>query len=295
MKLSYYISALVNRRWTIGFVQGGMQSVFKDENLQVNWVKMPKDRWYADPFILDVTETEILLLVEDLAYLTNKGVISLLHINKATLEITLRKVLLELPTHLSFPNILRKDGHIYVYPESRNSKKLDLYEYHPEEETLKFVSTICDDEIWDSAIVNFGEESFLFTSNTDDNHYLAIYKWDKKHERFLPYQIVSSDFPNTRLGGAPFCYKGHYYYPAQDCSQDYGGALDIKQIDYQNGTFTFKTLKHFTSPNRKYPLGFHTLNEYKGVVVVDANGWRYGIIGALCHSIIEFFRKLSDK
>lgn len=295
MNIHYYLSSLVNRRWTIGFVQGGINSIFDDEPLIVNWVKMPKDRWFADPFILDVTDSEILLLVEDLAYKTNKGVISLLHIDKNTYNITSRKVLLELSTHLSFPIIQRKDGHIYVYPESRYSGKLELYEYNPNEESLTDVSTLCNDSIWDSAIVDCFDKQLLFTSTKEDYHYMAIYQWDEKQKRFIPYTTMTSSIPNLRLGGAPFYYNGEYYFPTQDCSVDYGGALDIKQIYHQDGKFSFRIIKHFTSPNPKYPLGFHTLNIYKDTVVVDANGWRYGKLSALIHFIIELVRKFTHK
>lgn len=109
------LRVLTTYHWALGFVRGGLEMIMEGDHLEVDWVKMPKDRWYADPFILDVTNEEILLLVEDLEYKIGKGVISLLHINRATMEITSKKVLLELPTHLSFPAIWRKDGHIYIY------------------------------------------------------------------------------------------------------------------------------------------------------------------------------------
>ena len=293
MKLSYYINSLVNRRWALGIVKGGMKSVFEDNQLKVDWIKMPKDRWFADPFILDVTNTEIILLVEDFAYKTKKGVISLLRIDKKSFHIVSRKVLLELDTHLSFPIILRKNGHIYVYPESRNSGRLDMYEFDVQHELLHFVATICDDEIWDSAIVDFWEEPLLFTT-AKDNFQLDIYKWNNDINRFTPYQVIPSTTPNSRLGGAPFAYNGKLYYPAQDCSSEYGGALDIKRIDRKNDKFIFTTIKHISSPHPKYPLGLHTLNEFKGVVVIDVNGWRYGKLSAFLHSIIEFLRHINE-
>ena len=115
--------------WALGFVRGGMAVIMESEHFEVDWVKMPKDRWFADPFVLDVKDDEILLLVEDYGYEKRKGIISLLHIDRISMEITARKELLELPTHLSFPAIWRKEGHVYVYPESARSGRLDLYEY----------------------------------------------------------------------------------------------------------------------------------------------------------------------
>lgn len=278
-------------RWALGFVRGGIDTVMTSDSLEVDWIKMPADRWYADPFVLDVTETEILLLVEDYGYDVRKGVISLLHINRDTMDIISRKVLLELTNHLSFPAILRKDEHVYIYPESRISGRLDMYEFHPKTESLSFVSTICDDEVWDSVITKFWGEPLMFTAAHDD-YQLDIYRWNDSLRRFVPYLAIPSEKPNTRMGGAVFEYNGEYYYPAQDCSRVYGGAIDIKRIDYQNGNFMFTEIKKIKSPNRKYSLGLHTINEYKGVVVIDVKGYTYGWIGEVIAWMVKIKKQI---
>lgn len=309
MKWSTKIArTLASMRWTIGFVRGGMETVMKNsspigdcrlrnEDLQVDWVKMPKDRWFADPFILDVTEQEILLLVEDVPYDVEdyKGRISLLHIDRCTLEITSRKVLLEKTTHLSFPAIWRKGAHIYVYPESGHSGRLDMYEYHPEKEELSFVQTICDDVVWDSYITEAFGEPLMFTAAHDDT-ILDVYRWDENRSRFVPYLQIPSETPNSRMGGAVFEYKGEIYYPAQSCIKSYGEAIDIKRIKREKlkdnrEEWKLECVKHITSPNPHYPLGLHTLNEYKGVVVIDARGYCYGWITALILKLMKIIKK----
>lgn len=291
MRIKKYINQLTAVNWALGFVRGGMQSVMELDHLDVDWVKMPKDRWFADPFILDVTDDEILLLVEDYAYATKKGVISLLHIDKASMEITSRKVLLELSTHLSFPAILRKDGHIYIYPESAQSGRLDLYEFRPESETLTFVQTICDDVVWDSYITEAFGEPLMFTASKND-YYLDIYQWDDKKKRFVMKEELHSDEPNMRMGGGVFCYHNSPYYPAQYCKRSYGGAIDIKRINYSNEKFELSTVKHLTSPHPNYRLGMHTMNEYKGVVVIDVKGYRYAKIGTMIAKLVKLKRFL---
>lgn len=278
--------------WTIGFVRGGMQAVMESNHLDVDWIKMPKDRWFADPFVLDVTNKEILLLVEDYAYATQKGVISLLHIDKVTMEINSRKELLELPTHLSFPAIWRKEGHVYIYPESAHSGRLDIYEYHPESETMTLIQTICDDVVWDSYITETFGEPLMFTAAHNDN-ILDIYQWNDSTKKFVPHQMIESDGKNSRMGGAVFEYNGAYYYPAQNCEKTYGGSLDIKQIEVNTEKVSvLGIVKHIESPNRRYPLGMHTLNEYKGVVVVDAKGYRYRWLGALVAKMVKLKKML---
>ena len=289
------IRPLGQSKWAIGFVHGGLPSIMdgvsqnEDCRLKIDWVKMPDDRWYADPFVLDVTDEEILLLVEDYAYEIRKGVISLLHIDRASMEITSRKVLLEKPWHLSFPAIWRKNGHIYVSPESAGNGMLDLYEYHPEKEELTFVQTICDDAVWDSYISDAFGEPLLFTQAHEDER-LDVYRWDDTKKRFIPYVHYMSDKPNSRLAGAVFEYKGEMYYPAQDCSVNYGGAIDIKRIIVEGGKWKVERVKHLESPHPKYQLGMHTMNEYKGVVVIDVRGYRFGKIGEYINEIKKYLR-----
>lgn len=290
-KLRTYLEMFLNPRWALGFVRGGMAAVMESDHLQVDWVQMPEDRWYADPFVLEVTDTEIQLLVEDFGYELHKGIISLLHIDRKTMVITSRKVLLELPTHLSFPAITRKDGHIYIYPENKANGKLTMYEYNPETESLSSGVTICDDAMWDSVMVDQFGKQFLFSASHDD-YQLDIYQWDEDKQRYLPYQSIPSELPNCRLGGAPFQYKGKWYYPAQNCIHTYGGGIDIKRIYNTDGEFQFTTVKQWTSPHPSYTLGHHTLNEYKGIVVIDAKGYRFKWLGAIRELEIKLKKKI---
>lgn len=277
--------------WALGFVRGGMAVIMESEHFEVDWVKMPKDRWFADPFVLDVTADEILLLVEDYSYVKRKGIISLLHIDRNSMDITARKELLELPTHLSFPAIWRKNEHVYVYPESARSGRLDLYEYDAEKEELTFVKTISDDVVWDSYITEAFGEPLMFTAAHDDA-ILDIYRWNEQEEKFVAWQQVTSDKPNCRMGGAVFEYKGKVFYPAQNCEKAYGGAIDIKRVEFENERVeVLETVKHIESPHPKMPLGMHTMNEYKGVVAIDVKGYRYGMLGAVVTKFVNIKKK----
>jgi hypothetical protein len=62
-KVMEYIKAT---KYNIGFVDGSLESIIAGEPMKVNWMKHSyKDRWFADPFILDVTDDEIIVLVEE--------------------------------------------------------------------------------------------------------------------------------------------------------------------------------------------------------------------------------------
>lgn len=296
MNVKKIASRLNARYWAIGFVDNGLDGIMNDNPIHVKWLKMPKNGWFADPFILDVSNDEIQVFVEEMLFRddSSKGVITLLKIDRHSLELKSKKVVLELKTHLSFPCILREKGKIYIYPESACSGKLDVYEYNPITETTTFFKTICDDAVWDSCITDRFGERMLFTAAHNDL-ILDIYKWDETQSRFLPWKQVLSDDKSSRMGGQLFEYKGEVYYPAQDCNRSYGSAILIKKIKFLSGTFSFETVKRITSPHSKMKLGLHTLNEYNGVVVVDAYGYRHSFWGIIVDGMVRMKKRLSSK
>lgn len=278
MSIKHIASKLNARFWAIGFVDNGLDGIMRDKPIHVEWLKMPKDGWFADPFILDVNDDEIQVLVEEKPAGSDKGVITLLKINRENMELKSRKTILEREYHLSFPCILRENGKIFIYPESATSGRLDMYEYNPLTETVSYFKTICEDEVWDSCITERFGEKMLFSAAHNDMT-LDIYKWDESKGRFEPWKQIESDNKNSRMGGQLFDYKGNVYYPAQDCNRNYGAAIQIKKINYTDGYFSFEIVKRITSPHPKMKLGLHTLNEYNGVVVIDVYGYRHPMIG----------------
>lgn len=294
MSIKQLAGKLNERFWALGFVKDGLDGVMNDNPIRVDWLKMPRKGWFADPFILDVNDKEIQVLVEEMPVgKPCKGVITLLKVNRNTFELISKKIVLEIPTHLSFPCVLRENGRIYVYPESAKSGKLDVYEFDPKTETMTFVKTICDDVVWDSCITDRLGERMLFTGAHDGDQILDIYRWEASKERFLPWKQEVSDNKNVRMGGQLFDYNGEVYYPAQDCNGGYGSALQIKRVKYSNGQFSFVTVKRITSPHPKMKLGLHTLNEYKGVVVIDVLGYRHPFVGKIIDWMVKVKKRIS--
>jgi hypothetical protein len=50
-----------------------------------------------------------------------------------------------------------------------------------------------------------------------------------------------------------------------------------------------KTIK---STHKCYNIGLHTLNEYKGVAVIDVHGYRYGVVGKIIAYLVKFKKYL---
>ena len=96
LKLLY--NKLVHHRWDLGFIDSSIVDVLNGKGFKVNYVKYPfHGRWFADPFILDFDDEEIILLVEDYSDSDKKGKISKLVIDSKSLKLkNVKKSILQL-------------------------------------------------------------------------------------------------------------------------------------------------------------------------------------------------------
>ena len=115
--------------WNIGFVEEDIKEVLNSDYLHIHWLHHPyKDRWFADPFFLRVDDTHIVLLAEEFCYASKKGRIAKLVIKREGYLLEEMKIILELPSHLSFPFIFRKDDDISTLKQFNQTKTpYDIY------------------------------------------------------------------------------------------------------------------------------------------------------------------------
>lgn len=171
---------ICNQNWNIGFCDLTPEEFISSGKLgRVVWLKNPfKDRWFADPFLLDVTENTITVFVEERMVIADRGYLSELVIDRKTFEIKERNVILETDSHLSYPAIIRKDGHIYVYPENALGGPLKMYEYDPVNHKLDNPKVILDERVADSTILE--KVSCYITYNPEDTKPFWSLMWLQK-------------------------------------------------------------------------------------------------------------------
>ena len=63
--------------------------------------------------------------------------------------------------------------------------------------------------------------------------------------------------------------------PSQYCENIYGGEVVIKEVTVNGGDYCFKEVKRLRSPHPWRRDRLHTLNEYKGEVIIDVGGYDY--------------------
>lgn len=264
-------------KYNIGFVDGSLESIIAGEPMKVNWMKHSyKDRWFADPFILDVTDDEIIVLVEEWYDPIQRGRISKLIVDKSTYELKQLKVMIDEGFHLSFPAIVRKDDGIYIQPESSVNNQLVEYKYKKESDSFEKLSVISDLPLTDSVRTNLFGDDLLFSTRLPDANgkELAVYSWDESKKEFVPKEYYHFNENISRMAGNFFMCNSKIYRPAQVCIKSYGDAVSIQEVSLDEGKFSFKEIRRIYSPNRDYDLGFHTFNEYNGMIVVDGLGFR---------------------
>jgi len=281
---------ICNQNWNIGFCDLTPEEFISSRKLgRVVWMKNPyKDRWFADPFLLDVTEDSITVFVEERMVIADRGYLSELVIDRRTLEIKERYVILAPDSHLSYPAIIRKDGHIYVYPENALGGPLKMYEYDSVNHQLMNPKVILNERVADSTILEKGgkyyliavkypeslEKAYLYVSDEMDGPYKQVEE--------APVQMSRSC---SRPGGNWFYANNNLYRPAQDCSVNYGGALKLMRVE---SITPFQEHEELTVQplNYKYNLGVHTINFHNGLAVIDGYGYLYPLFGRLYYSHI---------
>lgn len=290
-RLRNILNELATREWAVGVVGEGLDGIMGG-NIQVKWLQHNyKDRWFADPFILDVDDKRIVLLVEEFVYEKNKGRIAKLVVDRDDLHIIDNKTLLEVPTHLSFPAILRSEGKVFVYPENSAVGSLWLYEY--KDQKLCFMASICDEPLTDAVITSrFGECRIYATKMPDPNgNTLDVYRSESLMGKYTLHKSIEFDTHDARMAGDFFDYDGVIYKPSQDCNGGYGKA--IRLYETREGTM-FKLRSVLTSPHPRLKEGMHTLNNYKGITVVDVVGYKHRFAGKVICQLVSFKKKMKQ-
>lgn len=287
MKFKKIYRRLTRRRWTIGFLNNSIEDVIAGKEPKVSWISHNyTDRWFADPFILDVTDDVIFVLVEEFLYNLGRARIARLSIDRKSLYVKESVPILTLPTHLSYPAIIRKEGEVFIYPESGASGKLLLYKYDLKSNTLEETCVLSDENLGDATYTNMWGEDMLFCTTPDafNGHTLHIYR---KNANGLYKDSETLCFPDNvaRMAGDFFEVNGRIYRPAQDCNKSYGNGTVIQEIERSETGWNIKETNRYFSKNKLYPLGMHTINTYKGVTVVDAVGYRKPFIGSILSRI----------
>lgn len=278
MLLKRIYDRIVLHRWELGFIDQSIDDILDGKPLTVRKIKSPwNDRWFADPFILNADDQKAIVLVEDYRYKDHKGRISQLVIDLHDMEISSCKVILELPTHLSFPAFYIHEDKIFIYPENNNHGKsgLWLYEYNPKERSCRRLKQLCREPLADAYQTDLFGKKLLFSTkepNANKNE-LGVYEWDVSNMEYsYKYSLIFKE-NIARNAGAWFLWNGFVCRPAQECNVMYGHAVVLQKIESDGCKFTFHELRRLEP--FPHTFGIHTFNHNKGLTIIDMKVFRH--------------------
>ena len=287
------ISYCIIQRWTLGFTEQSLQEIIEGKPLDIHYIRHGyKDRWFADPFILDYDNEYIYVLVEEYLDSTKLGRISKLKIDRNTYQLLDITPILELDSHLSFPAIIRKEGKIYIYPENAAGLGLALYEYNIKDEKCTLVKTISEAPLADAIITDVFGEILMFSTKmpTHNGNVLTVQRFEDDKPIFEQDVLLPSNI--ARNAGDWFKCGNKIYRPAQDCNGGiYGGAIVLQRVNKNNKKYAFEDIRRIESCHKEYTTGCHTFNHYKGLTVIDVHGYRHKYAAKMFETIY----RLKDK
>ena len=282
-------------RWEIGLSETPLDDVINGKPLDLHWISLPfKDRWFADPFILDITDSEIIILAEEYCDQLKKGRIAKLVIDRNNFKLRSWEIILELSTHLSFPSVIRKHGKVFLCPENNESGGLNLYEIH-DKTRVKHITTLCHNRLTDAIYTDkFGSRLFFATEFPNDNgKVLDIYRWNEHSNMIEIQEHIEFGENIARMAGDFFSIDNRIFRPAQESNEIYGHAVVIQEVERTKECWKLGEVRRLYSTHPVLRLGMHTFNHYKGFIVVDVKGYRHPFLGKVLVSLVNVIKRLS--
>ena len=286
----FYI--LKRHHWDIGLIYQQSDDTFLDVS-KIHIIKNPyrKTTWFADPFILDITEDSVILLVEEFTYSINRGRIAKLTVDRKRDTITKCEILLDLETHLSFPAIIRNKGSIYVYPENSASGNSSLYLY--QNGKLEKAGLLSHEPLTDAVIEYAMNAPIMFSTKvpTPNGYELGIYRSDDYVGEYKHVQTIKFEDRVARNAGEVFEKDGMLIRPAQIFQGKYGYGMGIcfQKVNEVADNISFDEICRIYPPEG-YD-GMHTFNQYKGVAVVDLRKYNHPAVHSLLSKIKNIIHK----
>ena len=205
----------------------------KSEYPKISWegfklLLPPKDRFWADPFVW-FSNKKYYLFIEEFLYSKNRGTINCISLDE-DMNIISNKVILEKPYHLSYPFIFEYENEIYMIPETKQNKKIELYHCVNFPNQWEYVKSLMENvQALDTTLLKIGEKWWMFVNIQEDGGS----SWDTLHLYFSdspissqweahPLNPIVKDVHSARPAGRMFFHEGKIIRPSQDCSVRYG-------------------------------------------------------------------------
>jgi hypothetical protein len=241
---------------------------------QARWMPAAPGSFQADPFGYAVQDgSGVRVLYELFPWSTDRGVIAARDYSEG--KFGPAEVLLDAPTHLSYPYVLRIDGSLHFIPEHSAAGDISAYRITDPGPAEGKTAIFPHSELLDATILERDGKFWLFgldersSKNTDLHIFFAdriVGPWSSH-----PLNPVKSDVRSARPAGPPFEFEGRLFRPSQDCSTHYGSAVTVNEVTVLNERdFAEQPVARVAPvPGGGYGYGLHTLSAVGDLTLID--------------------------
>lgn len=277
--------------WNVGLVNQSIEKLLHENQPSIKWLVEKKDLYYADPFGYE-ENGRLHILMEELDHKVVNGYISGLDVNLGRNKVTIDSSIIKLPSHMSYPFILRQNEDVYCIPETSEENEVAVYQLDKKaKKWIKARTILKGFPAVDATILQYGEKWWMFCtrggaeSQTHNCELHLFYSDDLFGEWKAHVQNpVKIDIRSSRPAGTPFYQEGALYRPAQDCSETYGGRIVLNKIKTLTTTQFIEETASYVQPEKKslYPDGVHTLSSINSQwTLIDGKRFDYSIFHIL--------------
>lgn len=197
------------------------------------WLESPRGHFYADPFLCD-RGGQMWLFFEDYHYGDKRGRISCAPIG-ADLSVGPARTCLDLPYHLSFPNVFQHGGESFMIPESSANQSVELWRATDFPYSWKFEKKLFSGSLVDTVPVLHHGRWYFFTSlcaTPGNAAFGALFSADDLTGKWEhhPASPICTDVRSARSAGAIIKSGDRIFRPVQDCGESYGRRMHVEEI-----------------------------------------------------------------
>ena len=263
------------REWQVAYRKKPLGSIMTDR--ETPFFCIPNTRRYtaADPFLF--TEKGVTYLFAEIYDKKEK----LGKIGYAVFDgerFSPWKIVISEPYHLSYPNIFRWNGEIYIIPEANESWTLYAYKAVSFPDTWgKCNPILTDRRLVDTTFLDYDDLHLMFTYDIADAFRKKLYLYSVNETgEAKPYvsDSISDDDATARPGGNFFRYQGDVIRVSQDCAGDYGVAVVFSRLtacspEHYAEKPVLRLSPADISVNKRFITGLHTYNANETMEVID--------------------------
>ena len=238
----------------------------------------PKDRFWADPFVLQ-RGGRYFVFIEELMYATGKGHIAVIEVDAKGKAGPAKEVLVT-DHHLSYPFVFEHEGQTYMVPESRSAGCITLYRCVEFPLRWEKVMNLMDDVAAVDTTLHYHQGRWWLFANMVENRggssFDELYVFHAETfatQAWTPHPLnpVVSDVRSARPAGRLFERDGRLYRPSQDCSHRYGWGFNINVVDVLDPSSYVERVVSKAQPDwAPDVLATHTYNAAGRLNVIDA-------------------------